>query len=272
MDKNVPFPGWDKVEMERRQDGAKVWLIVKDVQGNVIRKIEGSVKKGFHHIAWDLRYPSVSALNIAEDLPKEEPSGVLAPPGEYTVTLFKDIDGKITLLSGPQTFLVERLREGALKGSTPQETAAFWQRIAKLSRKTSATSLSLTDAQKRVEVLQTVLKRTTVDSKMLSEQLSKIRESLFQLDEKLNGNRSKREIGEDRDPTINSRLGVAMSGTSNSTYGPTPTHIRSMEIAEKEFQVLKAELENILNKALPEFEKSLQAAGAPWIQGQPLPQ
>ncbi len=77
----------------------------------------------------------------------------------------------------------------------------------------------------------------------------------------MNGNRSKREIGEKNNPTIARRLNVANS--FNSTYGPTPMQKRSLEIAATEFKELKKNRENIINMELPKIEDALKAAGAP---------
>jgi hypothetical protein len=55
-----------------------------------------------------------------------------------------------------------------------------------------------------------------------------------------------------------------------STYGPTATQRRSLEIAEEEFPPLRARLEAAVERCRA-FEKKLEAAGAPWTPGQPLP-
>jgi len=67
-------------------------------------------------------------------------------------------------------------------------------------------------------------------------------------------------------------LRFAIGGTTSSTYGPTPAHKRSFEIAVTQFSLLKVELENMLNNQLPELEKALKKAGAPWTEGQPIPE
>ena len=38
-DKDIPFPGWDAIEAERRETKPKVWLMVKDSDGKVVRLI-----------------------------------------------------------------------------------------------------------------------------------------------------------------------------------------------------------------------------------------
>jgi photosystem II stability/assembly factor-like uncharacterized protein len=271
-DINIPFPGWEEVEAERRQAEPIIWLTVKDSKGQVIRRIKGPVKKGFHRVAWDLRYPSTQAMEEKEDPDEDEPRGILAVPGEYTVTLSKQVDGIVTNLSDPIPFKVERLRQSALDGTEPKETAAFWQEIAELQRGITAASLAIKNSLRRTDFLKVALSRTLEVPGDLDMELHRLRQNLLELDEELNGNRSKRQIGEKTNPTLITRLRTARRGTMSSTYGPTPTHRRSLEIAGSQFSKLKMELEDILNEQLPQFEKALQDAGAPWLPGQPIPE
>jgi hypothetical protein len=67
-----------------------------------------------------------------------------------------------------------------------------------------------------------------------------------------------------------SRLRSASSGVKNSTYGPTPTHIRSLDIAKSEFKKILIVLENIIELEIPALEKQLIDAGAPWMEGQEI--
>ncbi|MGH1363721.1 MAG: VPS10 domain-containing protein [Calditrichia bacterium] len=265
-------PAWNELESERREAKKHIWLVVRDSDNNIVRRISGPTKKGFHRIAWDLRFPAANAINMhAKPNPNRKPQGVLAAPGKYSVTLFKEADGKMTQLDGPQEFDVVPMRKGALPGATPVKAAAFWKRIATLQRSTTAASMALKSALKRSSVLKRALERSLADGDKLSTQLEEIRQSLLDIDFKMNGHRSKQQIGEKYPDTISDRIGFASIGTFYSTYGPTEAHSNSMGIAEKDFLTLKKQLESILNSRLPKFEKALQAAGAPWIEGQDLP-
>ena len=268
----MKFPGWNKVEAERRQEKPMILLTVKDSDGKVIRRIKGPVKKGFHRVAWDLRFPSTLAINKQPEKDAEEPAGVMAAPGEYNVTLSKQVDGITTELSEAMPFKVERMRKGALVGADPKETAAFWQQIAKLQGAATAASFTLNNALKKIDLMHVALARTTVAPGNLDNDLFQIKQSLLVLDRKLNGNRSKGQVGEKNNPTINYRIGIAASGTMTSTYGPTATHKRSLKIAETQLHEFKAALEKILNEQLPKLEKVLRESGAPWVNGQTIPE
>jgi photosystem II stability/assembly factor-like uncharacterized protein len=267
----VTFPGWDKVEAERRQDAPKIWLTVKDAEGNVIRRLEGENKKGFHRTAWNLRYPPTDAIRNENDISAGY-IGAMVAPGNYTVILSKEEDGNVTDLSQPASFTVERAYEGALAGANPQETAAFWRETEKLNRSTTAARQMLSNALKKVDLLQKALIRIPEAPGTLDSELHGLRQSLLALDEQLNGNRSKEQVGEKTKPTIADRQSIASSGTFGSTYGPAPLHKHSLEIAETEFKQLRKYLNEIVNIKLPQIEKSLRDAGAPWMEGQPIPE
>jgi hypothetical protein len=264
----VEFPGWDAVEAERREQKPTTWLTVKDTEGNVVRRVQGPAGKGIHRVAWDLRYPSLSTIN--DDQKRDytnESAGIMAPPGTYTVNLSVETDGKITELAGPVEFRVIQMREGALDGTSPGDAHAFAMELMELQRETSAASAKLSSALKRVEAMQTALYRSPSEPGTLDEQIQQLRMELLEMDEKMFGNRSRSSIGEKNDPTVFYRLGVAYRGVANSTYGPTPTHRRSLEIAQKEFEEMQPSLNELIDVRMPELENALIEAGAPYIEG-----
>ena len=266
----VPFPGWDSLEAERREGAPIIWLTVKDAEGNVVRRVEGKNSKGFNRVAWDLRFPPTDAVSSESDL-KGGFIGAMVAPGEYSVTLSVELDGIVTDLSGPKKFKVERMYKGALPGSDPQVTAAFWKETERLNKSITAATKVLSETIKRVALMQNALKRVPAAPGSLDTQLYDLRQELYSIDEKMNGNASKREVGEKTNPTVASRHGFASFGTLYSTYGPTETLKHSMQIAGTQFDELKKELDNVLNVKLPAVEKALMDAGAPWIIGQPIP-
>jgi photosystem II stability/assembly factor-like uncharacterized protein len=268
---NVPFPGWDEVESERRQNEPIIWLTVQDAEGNVVRRIKGTNQRGFHRIVWDLRYPATDAILNEEDMNKTH-KGALVAPGNYTVSLSKQVDSITTNLSEPMPFEVVKMLQGALTGADPKVVAEFWKETERLNRSVSAASKFIDESLKRIVVMQEALNRTPAPTGNLNRELHDLKQELFDLDEQLTGNRSKMEIGEKYKPTIAFRLNQVSYGTSNSTYGPTETQKRNLEIAGTQFRDLKKSLDRIINDKLPGIEKALIDAGAPWIDGQPIPE
>jgi len=270
LNKDIPFPGWDSIEQERIHPEPKIWLTVKDINGNVVRRIEGPVTKGINRISWDLRYSANNAIRIEKSGGSERGRGSLVMPGKYTVSLFKQVDGQITELSGPFEFSVEPLRAGVLKGASYETTIAFRKEFELLKANVSAANVVLENSIKKVDAMQKALTLTPVVPGPLDEKLAEIKRSLQLLDIQFNGNQSKDLIGEKNIPTVSSRMGVAQSALTNSTYGPTPTHIKSLDLAAKQFVEIRLQLDKLINSDIPAVEKAMSQAGSPWIEGQPL--
>lgn len=268
--KDVEFSSWDELEEERMEENPVVWLTVKDENGNVIRRIKGPVSKGFQRVSWNLTYPSDNVINIHTIPVKGEnywrQNGAMVVPGTYTVTLSKEIDGKVTPLSKPVSFKVVPVKHGILKGETPKETVAFWKQIQTFWGNVSATSLSLQNAIKEIKGMQKALALSDAEPGKLDTQIEKVKQELLHLDARLNGNKSKDQIGEKYPPTVKNRLQAAYAVVNNSTYGPTKTAIKSLNIAKSEYNVINATLNDIISKQIPTLKSALKKAGAPVVE------
>ena len=267
---NTPFNGFDAAEEERREAAPEIWLTIRDASGNVVRRITGPVKKGFHRVAWDLRFPAVTPAVPVDD-PDNAPQGFLAAPGTYTVSLSKRVRGETTELVAAQEFVVERLREGALPGATPAQTVAFWERLAGLQRGVTAASAASTSLEKKIGDLKIALGRTRSAPDALDGDWQAIRTELHEVVELLSGNQSMAEVGQDPPPTIQGRLGKVLVGTGQSTYGPTATHQQTLALAEQDFESVRQRINTLQQTTIPAFEAALLEAGGPWTPGGIIP-
>ncbi|HEY5825219.1 MAG TPA: glycosyl hydrolase, partial [Cyclobacteriaceae bacterium] len=265
QNKNIPFPGWDALEAERRQGTPHIWLTIKDASGNVVRKIEGPVGKGFHRIAWDLKYPSVDAIRLDASSPTSS-SGLMAAPGTYTASLSKQVDGVVTELSKPITFTVEPLRPNVLAGATPAAAAEFWRKYEKAARNSSGLSIRLDNALKKIAAMEKALTQTTAAPGNLEKEMYALRQELLELNKQLNGDGPKQEVGEKSKPVISQRLFAVSRSIYHSTYGPTETASHSLEIVETEIKDIDNKLTTTTNK-MKAVSNSLKEAGAPWVEG-----
>jgi hypothetical protein len=272
-DEDIPFPGWKVVADEMAESDPQIWIIVKDSEGNTVRRVRGPVDKGMNRVTWDLRHPAPGAVGLdSKPSPEDsEPSGMLAAPGNYSATLAREVGGEITILSDPVQFEVAPLREGALQGSTPAEAATFWRAYENAVRNSSAVSRSLDAELERVEAMRTALSRATAAPGELDERLAQLRATLQKLQDDLTGNRAKRQVGEKQSPNVGSRLNAVELGIYASTYGPTATLRMTLELANDQLQQIRSELANARADAAA-LGNDLMRAGAPWVEGNPLPE
>ncbi len=269
--KDLLFPGWDAINLEQRQEEPGIWLIIQDNGGKVIRKLKGINAQGIQRVAWDLRLPTDNPVNTETMNPDYEPSGYMVVPGNYTVTLASMVDGVTTLLTEPVAFEVVPLRDGTLEGASYDDIASYRKDIGEFSMMVTALEITLDKDRTKVEAMQKILLRTPTLPGILDSLVHRLKQDLIVIEEGLNGNPAKLEIGEKVDPNLHSRLSVAISG-AGTTYGPTPMHRRSLELAKAEYEALRTRLTDIHDRRIPEIEKLLIDAGAPWMEGQPIPE
>lgn len=269
--RDVPFPGWEALEREKRQEKPQILLTVKDADGNLVNTVEGKTSAGINRVNWDLRMASKNGIRVQEQGGGGFFSrrGFMATPGTYTVTLSKVEDGVVTDLVGPKEFRVVPLRKGALDGASYDEINATIADVQQLQQDITATSTMLDNSLKRVKAMRTALSRVDKDSPELVTKLYQTRQQLLALQAQMEGSEAKREVGERPWPTPSQRMFVGLRGMF-TTYGPTEMHKQNIELGKKQLASVKSELLTITDTVIPSIEKSLKEAGAPWIEGQAI--
>lgn len=267
---DILFPGWDKLEHERRQKEPTVWITIKNDGGEVVKKIKAPAKKGFHRIAWDLRSSAKNVIRL--EVPKGRGEGIIASgamvsPGTYSAILSKQFNGEIVVLSQPIKFEVERLHKSTLEGSSPKVVATFWEELEDFSAQVGMTSIELQNATKKVKAMRRALDMANEFPGELDKTIDELETKLMNLDQQLNGNKSKQEIGELDNITVQQRLMVPKMGTAYSTYGPTTLHKENFEMAKVQYKAIKKEMDTIIKKDIPELADDLAKVGAPGIEG-----
>jgi len=270
---DTPYPGWDVLKEEAVEPKPEILFTVKDSSGTVVRQLNGPTKAGFHRVAWDLRYPAKQAWRRGAGGGGffRNPQGWLTTPGAYSVTLSKRLGGKETQIGEAQTFQVKQMRKGTLEGTGAEEAASFLLQVGELQRAVSGARATLGATAERVAAIQKVLRRSTLVDAGLNAELDGLVRQIYDLREAFDGNQQHQKMGEPKAPGINGRMFVVEMGNQNSTYGPTPTHRRSYEIALEQLAAARKTLNTIVETTLPAIEKKLEAAGVPWTPGRSVP-
>jgi hypothetical protein len=267
---DTPYPGWEELRKEQLEEDPAIVLTVRDDEGQVVRRLSGPAEAGFHRVAWDLRYPSPAPWKPKEagrERDGRRNRGFLAAPGAYTVSLAKRVDGVLTELGQRGEFDVVPIRDGTLPGAAPEEVVAFLQRLAGLQAAVLGARSAIDETATRLAGIKEALMRSTVRGSRLDDEARALERRLMELKQRLVGNEQRGRMSDPGPVSISRRLEVAVSGNRQSTYGPTPTHRRSVEIAEEQYAELGRDLERLIEVELPELERELDAAGVPWTPG-----
>jgi hypothetical protein len=267
---NTPFPGWEALRAEELEEAPAVVLTISDAGGNPIRRIEAPVEAGFHRVAWDLRYPDSRAWTEEPPEAYVRLQAPLVAPGSYRVELALRRDGKLQETGLAQDIEVKLLRQNSLATSSPDEVVAFGLRVDELHRLSEGAKSAMEVLLKEIEAIKQTLPRSAAATSLRDEARA-LELEVQDLQLLLSGHTSRDTMSAQGPVSITGRLQAAQYGTAFATHGPTPTHERSLDIAERQFAELKARLDKVTGSDLPALRESLDRAGVPWTPGRGVP-
>ena len=267
---DTPYPSWDELEREAREEAPVIVFTVSDADGQVVRRIEAPAKAGMQRVAWDLRYPAAVPTDLASgerDPWDPEPVGPLVAPGQYQVTMAARIDGALVPMGGTQTFEAAPLGGDSLPPADREALLAFQRQTGQLQRAALGAVAAADEAQKRIDHLKKALTDTPAAAPALAGRLRAIEGRLKDLQIALSGDRVRASRGEPTPPAIVDRINQVVYGHWYSTADATATHHRNYEIAAQQFAPVLAQLRSLILTDLTALENEADAAGAPWTPG-----
>lgn len=261
-DKFPLYPAWETVETELREAEPSVYLIIKNAEGKIVRKVHAEAEKGLHRVTWDLRMPSANALGTGPSFFGDV--GPLIAPGAYTATLLTTASGKTRELAAAVNFNVKPLFEETIPGGvSPQQRTAALLEVENLRRKVSMASGQVDDLKAKLASFRIALDRSLAPTAELETSYEQLRQAVFVAQEALSGKTASDGMGS-TPATISSRLFMIEFARAN-TWGLTATQKEQMLIVQDALNVLLPRLNNLMEQAFPAFKQSLLDAGAPWM-------
>ena len=94
--------------------------------------------------------------------------------------------------------------------------------------------------------------------------LHDLRDRMHTVNRLLEGSSSKAEVGEKDNLTLSYRLYFAANGLTGNSYGPTPLHMESFEVAKTLFAKIKPMIDNFVSDVKTASAK-MEMAGAPVV-------
>jgi len=267
---DTPYPSWDELRAEDREEEPAILLTVTDQDGNVVRRVTGPTAAGFTRVAWDLRYPAPEPTSLeTKDIDPWDrlPFGPLAAPGRYTVTLAKRVGGAVTPLGPSQTFEAIPLGTASLPPTDRKALLAFEEKTARLQRAVLGAVRAAGEAQTSIDHLKKALAEAPAADPKLAVALRAIETRLKDVQVDLNGNSTVANRNEPTSSSIVDRVQTVVSGHWDATSAPTATQRRNYDIAAAEFAPVLAKLRTIALTDLKRLEDEAEAAGAPWTPG-----
>jgi hypothetical protein len=262
-----PYPSWDQLRREDREEAPSITLTVRDAAGEVVRRLDGPAGKGFHRVAWDMRYPGPGPIELApptDFAPWEAPQhGPMVLPGQYSVTLSRRVEGQLEQLADPQPFSLRPLFSGGLVADDRAAVLQFQQETAALYRAVTGADQAAAEIENRIAHLLKAVEETPGAQESQAAALRALRSRMQDLRVELNGDASIARRAEPVPLALVNRVAIVAGGSWDSQSAVTPNHRESLRVAEEQFPAVLAELKSVAAD-LAAVERELEGAGAPW--------
>jgi hypothetical protein len=264
-----PYPSWDALRAEDSEESPTIILTIRDADGELVRRLEGPVSKGFHRVTWDLRYPAPDAVNLNPPSSRAPwstpPQGPLALPGEYSVSLSQRHRGVLTELDGPVSLTLKPLHEGGTQATDRSAVLAFQMQTAELQRELEAANGTLGEMDERIKHLVQAVIDTPAAAEAEAQSVRDLRDRLIPIRISLSGDRTVASRAERTPMSLSSRIGDLV-GNWTSQSAITQTHRDSFSVASEQLQTVVADLRAVEND-LGALERRLESMRAPWTPG-----
>jgi len=267
---NTPYPSWDALREEDLEESPAVFLMVRDIEGTLVRQIEGEAKKGLHRSAWDLRLPAPDPIDLEDhgERPYWEtpPAGPLALPGEYTARLAVQKDGSLTEVGESQRFTVKALDASPEITADRKALQAFQLKVANLQRAVLGSTSVIGELDQRIAHIRAAIIQTPPAGDPERAALGQLARRLTDIGTALNGDATISGRNEPVPMSINSRVSSLYYGLVFNQSAVGGSYRDSYQVAASEFGQVLASLRS-LEADITALESSLELKGAPWTPG-----
>ena len=283
---DIPFPSWEALRAEDREEAPSIVLTITDSEGNIIRKLNGRAAAGISRVTWNFRYPSLSPITSAAGgagfgggggggggggFGGGGGNGPIVPPGTYRVSLASVVDGVTTELVPPVSFRAVPITEPTIPVGDRTAIAEFHLQAARLQRVVQGATQAMNETESQLGMLRRALDQTPTAPAALMDTARALTTRLLDLRIALSGDPTLSRRQEPDMTSMQDRLGRIVGGTWSTTMAPTQTHRRQYEIVSTEFAAWLPRLRAIVEQDLPRLAAAAEAAGAPWTPGRAIP-
>lgn len=269
--KPIRYPTYEELLAERNEEEPYLLFTIQDMSGNVVRKLTTGAGKGVNRIVWDGRFPSVNPVSLSApsfDNPFAElDRGVLTMPGEYTVSLSKSVNGKLTELVKPVKFNLNTLGGVTLPAPDRADLVNFQREAQELQRAFSGASNLIGDIGNRMKHIRKAVYSVPTPTQQLIGDMKKIEDELYEIRKTLFGDGIASSIDKGAAYSVAARISMLTWEMWNSTSAPTKTQRDAVRIAGEEFKPKLEAIRRIVDQDLKQLEKKLEEAGAPYTPG-----
>ncbi|NOZ35792.1 MAG: glycosyl hydrolase [Chlorobi bacterium] len=262
----ISFPSFDILREEADEIPPYLMFTVKNESGEVVRRIKRSAQPGLQRFNWGLRrfnmYPVTDGNSPMHN---KQTGGIPVPPGKYTVSMAKIVNGIETKIGEEQSFSLKLLGNLSLPAKNPVALENFKKDAAEVYGITTGLTKWNEEMNKNVKALRTALINgagsTQEDLMRADDMISALRD----MHTILNGDKIIDKLHESQPPNLNWRISAVTYG---AYHGSDAT-----QTLKDNLQIVKDGVTELIKQA-KDMEQKLQLleirankAGSPWSPG-----
>jgi len=266
--KPVYYPTYDHIRAEEEEETPYLLFTIVDEEDHIVRTLGTTAAAGVNRITWDLKYPALNPTRTSDENPtRSGPSSTFAMPGTYKVFMSKSVKGKVTKLTEPVSFEAVTLGNTSLPAEDRTELVAFQKKVRELNRAANASASIVRELAEKIRHYKAALKSITVSHIELEADIKNMEKKVNELQRKLSGDRTFRQIDKDAEPGLTSRINGIIRDQRRSTSAPTQSQKQNYEIVADELPPILEALKKLVKEDAVKIEKKLEELGAPYTPG-----
>lgn len=266
----IDYPTYEEFVLEDTYESAYLLFVVKDADGNEVRKMKRPAATGVQRATWNLRYPATSPIELSQgevgrySNPNEGP---LALPGKYTVELWQADNGVFTPLVEATSFEVKALENSSLDRQTVANIA-FKREVQELRRKLLGSDNQHGELDGRLRHIKTAIQTYPGADLAWMEEVKALEALSHDIGTAMWGDSHKSRRDVETVPGTGMRVENIVWNTWYSTSDPTTTNKDQYALAQEEYAAIRTQLD-ALKSRVEALEAELDGQNIPYTPNRP---
>ncbi len=262
----ISFPSFDVLREEADEIPPYLMFTIKNEKGEVVRRIKRSASPGLQRFNWGLRRFNMYPVKDGNSpMHNKQTGGIPVPPGKYTVSMSKIVNGIETKIGETQSFNLRPLGNLTLPAKDPLALENFKKEAAEVYGVTVGLSEWTDEMTKNVKALRTALINgagsTQEDLMRADDMISELRD----MKRILEGDEIIDKLHENQPPNLNWRISAVTYGAYHGSDATQTLKDNLKIVKEGDIELIKKA--KLLEQRLKLLEERANKAGSPWSPG-----
>ncbi|MCT4622178.1 MAG: glycosyl hydrolase [Schleiferiaceae bacterium] len=263
---NATYPSAEEIRAEDNEEKPYLIFVIKDGSGKEIRRISKAYGTGIKRMVWDGRFSNNSYLSDNGDPITNAGNSSLAPEGQYSIQIYKSVNGTVSSLTEPTSFQLNHLKNNTLRTEDQPGLVEFQNEITAVGRDFNAVEQKYDELGDLIVKIKAGIRNTPgTDLNKLAE-LRKLEERMMALDLQLYGDKSMKKREFETAPSLNDRINGTVWNSWYSSSETTAMQKDNLAIVKEAIPGLRTELESI-EAELMKLKEYLYESGGPKLKG-----